>query len=119
MFAKLDNVCQRFLRGLVVPENNKDLANAVRDWINDSGLTQARISANGGPSSTTITKILTGKGSFRQALRATPRTHESAPTRSGWGRSCSEQKKAGAPGLGGRPGRQPSSSGSVAAWRGW
>lgn len=68
MFAKLGNVCQRFLRGLVVPENNKNLAKAVRDWIDDTGLTQAKISALGGPSSTTVTKILSGTGSFRQAV---------------------------------------------------
>lgn len=51
-----------------VPENNEDLARAVRNWIDDTGLTQAKISALGGPSSTTMTKILTGKGSFRQAV---------------------------------------------------
>jgi hypothetical protein len=51
-----------------VPENNEDLARAVRNWIDDTGLTQAKISALGGPSRTTMTKILTGKGSFRQAV---------------------------------------------------
>lgn len=51
-----------------MPENNEDLARAVRNWIDDTGLTQAKITALGGPSSTTMTKILSGKGSFRSAV---------------------------------------------------
>jgi len=59
---------QDFWEGMTVPDNNDDLAKAVRDWIDSHGLTQAKISARGGPSSTTITKILSGRGSFRAAV---------------------------------------------------
>lgn len=51
-----------------MPENNEALARAVRSWIQDTGLTQAKISAAGGPSSTTMTKILSGEGQFRAAV---------------------------------------------------
>ena len=51
-----------------MPENNPRLAKAVRDWVEQRGLTQPVISARGGPSSTSMTKVLTGRGSFAASM---------------------------------------------------
>lgn len=53
-----------------MPENNARVAKAVREWIERHGLTQSVINARGGPSSSTITKLLSGTGGFRNAIYA-------------------------------------------------
>ncbi|HHV20801.1 MAG TPA: hypothetical protein GXZ30_04580 [Propionibacterium sp.] len=50
---------------------NARLAEAVKAWIADRPhLTQPVISSNGGPSSTTLTKVLTGEGNVRPGILA-------------------------------------------------
>lgn len=53
-----------------MPKNNTALAAAVRDWIETRGLTQTTIAARGGPSTSTMTKVLSGEGSFRGVIFA-------------------------------------------------
>lgn len=54
-----------------MPELNARLAEAVKAWIaNHPHLTQPVISSNGGPSSTTLTKVLAGEGNVRPGILA-------------------------------------------------
>lgn len=62
MFAK------QFCEGGAVPENNQQLADAVADRVRELGMSQAQVSAAGGPSSTTMTKVLSGTGGLRDAI---------------------------------------------------
>lgn len=51
-----------------MPELNDDLAEAVKRWIDAHSLTQPVIASNGGPSSTTLTKVLSGSGNVRPVI---------------------------------------------------
>lgn len=51
-----------------MPDNNPQLAEAVRAWVESHGLTQTTIAARGGPSTSTMTKVLSGRGSFRRVI---------------------------------------------------
>lgn len=64
MFAKT------LREGGAMPENNQHLADAVRRWIDSRGLTQSVIAARGGPSTSTLTKVLKGTGTLRPSIFA-------------------------------------------------
>lgn len=53
-----------------MPENNQHLADAVKRWIDSRGLTQSVIAARGGPSTSTLTKVLKGTGTLRPSIFA-------------------------------------------------
>ena len=54
-----------FGEGVHMTELNQALAEAVREWATRNALSQTVIAARGGPSTTSMTKILSGSGSVR------------------------------------------------------